>query len=189
LWENLKLKREIKEELNRINIIYKNQPILTECIQDHKSISIFNRTFGPFKKGKDYRLKLFLALPLIKRNILKIKPSEKCDNVDVQRFAIRERDDPQITELDNGLFLNKIKEFRVFMEKSIEEGQKPRHIINLYNSYMANILDTRLLKLLKLSQTELTDKTEKKLTASERILYHEIYDIISIWREFFLSKS
>ena len=185
----MKLSKNIKEDLNRINFLYKNQPILTECIQDHKGFSILNKKFRTFKKGKNYKLKLFLALPFIIHNILKIVPEEKCDNVDVQRFAIRERDDHQLTELENALFLNKIKQFKFFMEKLIEEGKKPKQVMDLYNSYMAHIIDTRLLKLLRLSQTELTELTENRLTTSEKMLYKEIFKIIKSWREFFLSKG
>jgi hypothetical protein len=185
----LKLSKNIKEDLTRINFLYKNQLILTECVQDYKGFSILNKKFGPFKKGKNYKLKIFLALPFIAENILKIVPEEKCDNIDVQRFAIRERDDHQLTELENAHFLNKIKQFKFFMEKSIKEAKKPKQMMDLYNSYMANIIDTRLLKLLRLSQTELTELTEKRLTTSEKVLYQEIFKIIRSWREFFLSKS
>ncbi len=185
----MKLSKDIREDLNRINFLYKNQTILTECLQDYKGFSILNKKFGPFIKSKNYRLKYFLALPFIAKNILQIVPEEKCDNMDVQRFAIKERDDHQLTEVENPLFLNKIKQFKFFMEKSIEQAKKPKQMMDLYNSYMANIVDTRLLKLLRLSQTELTELTEKRLTTSEKILYKEIYKIINSWREFFLSND
>ncbi|TXT67048.1 MAG: hypothetical protein BAJALOKI1v1_200014 [Promethearchaeota archaeon] len=182
----MKLQSNIKVELTRINFIYKNQPVLTECIAPYKGFTLFNKQFGPFKKGKTYKLKFWLALPLIAHNILKIAPGEKCDNVDVQRFAIRERDDPQLAQLENNLFLNKIKEFRNFMIKITEEGIKPKQLMDLYNSYTANIIDTRLLKLLRLSQTELTEITMSRLSTSEKVLYKELFEIVGSFRDFFL---
>ncbi|GAH22041.1 unnamed protein product, partial [marine sediment metagenome] len=75
---------------------------------------------------KKYTIPFFVGLPLIKNNILKIASNEKCDNVDVQRYAISERDNQMLIQRDNLYFLNKIKEFKFFIEKEVEEKNKPK---------------------------------------------------------------
>ncbi|MHA1350996.1 MAG: hypothetical protein ACTSPZ_09215 [Promethearchaeota archaeon] len=107
---------KLEDSLNRVNFIFKNEKITTECIDDYNRFSILGSNFGPFQKGEKYNLPFFVALSLIENNILKIAINEKCDNVDVQRYAISERDNQMLLQRDSLYFLNKIKEFKFFIE-------------------------------------------------------------------------
>ena len=161
----------------------------TECVKDYAGFSLFGEQFGPFEKGKNYKIKLFIAIPFIENSILKIKSSEKCDNIDVQRHAIAERDTQQLIPQDTNYFLNKIKEFRNFMEKDILDEIKPRRDLENFNSYMMNIIDNRLLKLLRLTKTELSLDAERRLTNSEQFLFKRIHELVNTWRSFYLSAN
>ncbi len=167
----------------------KNEEISMECVKNFDGFSILGEKFGPFEKGKKYRMKFFQAIPFIEHNILNINPTDKCDNVDVQRFAIEERDDQRIIIHDNKYLLNKIKEFKRFMEKEVREGIKPQEFLTNFNSYLSNIIDSRLLKLLRLSRSELSLDDERRLTKSEQFLYNKIYELINNWRSFFLTSN
>ena len=180
---------QLEDSLNRVNFIFKNEEITTAGISDHNGFSILGESFGPFEQGKKYRLPYFLALPFIDNNILKIDSREKCDNTDVQRYAISERDDQKLLQRENKLFLNKIKEFRFFSEKEVLEKKIPKLDLDRFNSYSINIVDNRLLKLLKLARTNLSLNDERKLTTSERLLFTKLFDIIKAWRDFFLMKE
>lgn len=171
--------------LSRINFIFQNEKIITECIKDFEGFSLLGESFGNFEKGKKYRLKMFSALPFIEKGILTVAPKDKCDSVDVQRYAISERDSPKLTKRVNDYFLNKIKEFRRFMINEIDKKKRPKIDMDRYNSYTSNIIDSRLLKLLKLSMAELSLEDERLLTNSEKILYKYLYHLIKIWRNFF----
>ena len=138
----------LSNSLSRINFIFQNEKIITECTKEFEGFSLLGESFGTFEKGKKYKLKLFSAIPFIEKGILKVAPWDKCDSVDVQRYAISERDDPKLTKRTNNYFLNKIKEFRRFMENEIDNKNKPKIDLDRYNSYTSNIIDSRLLKLL-----------------------------------------
>ena len=172
-----------------MNFVFKNEKINTESIRDHNGFSILGESFGPFEKGKKYRLPYFVALPFIENNILKIDSREKCDNTDVQRYAISERDDQKLLQRENKFFLNKIKEFRFFIEKEVIEKKIPKLDLDRFNSYSINIVDNRLLKLLKLARTNLSLNDERKLTTSERLLFTKLFNIIKAWRDFFLMNE
>ena len=180
---------QLEDSLNRVNFIFKNEEITTKCISDHNGFSILGESFGPFEKGKKYRLPYFVALPFIENNILKIDSREKCDNTDVQRYAISERDDQKLLHRENKFFLNKIKEFRVFIEKEVIEKKIPKLDLDRFNSYSINIVDSRLLKLLKLARTSLSLSDERKLTTSERLLFTKLFDVIKAWRNFYLTNK
>ncbi|MFX1391890.1 MAG: hypothetical protein ACFE9Z_17635 [Promethearchaeota archaeon] len=171
--------------LSRINFIFQNENIITECIRDFEGFSLLGESFGNFEKGKKYKLKIFSAIPFIEKGILKVAPEDKCDSVDVQRYAISERDDPKLTKRTNNYFLNKIKESRRFMQNEVNTKNKPKIDLDRYNSYTSNIIDSRLLKLLKLSMAELSLEDERLLTNSEKFLYKNLYNLIKIWRDFF----
>ena len=179
------IEERLANSLNRINFIFRNEKIIAECIKNYEGFSLLGESFGPFEKGKKYKLKLFSAIPFIEKDILKVAPTEKCDNIDVQRYAISERDDPKLIKRVNSYFLNKIREFKTIMENEINKKNKPVIDLDRYNSYTSNIIDSRLLKLLKLSLAELSLEDERLLTNSEKLLYDYFYNLIKIWRDFF----
>ncbi|MFX1499144.1 MAG: hypothetical protein ACFFBH_16630 [Promethearchaeota archaeon] len=175
--------------LKRINFIFKHEEIITECIENFEAIDLFGESFGPFEKGHKYKLRFFTAIPFIQNKILKLTSEEKCDNVDVQRYAISERDDQKLIQQIKPYFLNRIKEFKSIMDFEVESNLKPKVDLDRYSSYTSNIIDSRLLKLLRLSKAELTLDDEQRLTLSEKALYTELYTIIKVWRDFFLLNS
>ncbi|MBY9007131.1 MAG: hypothetical protein KGD63_10260 [Candidatus Lokiarchaeota archaeon] len=181
------LKENLEDLLKRINFIYKNQKIFTKCIKDFKGFSIFKERIGPYHEGKTYKLKLFIATPLIKNNILRIASEDKFENVNVQRDAIIERDSLKLKELESKYFLDMVKEFRGFMKNAVKNGEKSKTDLDRYNSYSANIIDSRLLKLLRLATSELSPSDEKKLTNSESVFIEKISEWITIWRNHYLN--
>ena len=184
-----KIENQLEDSLNRVNFIFQNEDISTEGVSDHNGISILGESFGPFEKGKKYRLPYFVALPFIENNILKIDSKEKCDSTDVQRYAISERDDQRLLFRENKFFLNKIKEFRFLVEKEVNENKIPQPDLGRFSSYSISIIDNRLLKLLKLARASLSLDDERKLTNSEKLLFGKLFEIIKIWRNFFLTKN
>ncbi len=184
----VRIEENLKDSLNRINQIFQNEKILTECIQDYHAIQIFDLKIGPFKRGKKYRFKFFIAAYLINKNILSLTSEERCDNIVVQRLAMQERDDHNLKNLGDKLFLNKLKEFRRFIKKSLEEGKIPKLNFDKFNSYLANLIDSRLLKLIKLGSTDLSIEDEQRFTTSERVFYSQISELVKAWRKFFLSN-
>lgn len=173
--------------LQRENFAFQNGEVKTECVKDHGGYTILGKKIGPFEKGKEYKLRFFIAVPFIKNNILKVAAGDKCDNLDVQRYAISERDDQKLVRRERPFFLNTIKEFKSFTKKEIEAGIRPSLDMDRYNSYLINILDSRLLKLLKLTKTPISPDNERRLTNSEKILFGKVFSLINAWRSFFLS--
>jgi hypothetical protein len=174
--------------LSRLNFIYKNQTITTKCIKDHPGVPILGETYGPYQKDKEYNLKFFIALPFIKNGYLRVKDTEKCDNVDVMNYAIEEGDNESLIRRENKYFLNKIKEFRYFMEREVEKKSRPEVELKRYKSYHASIVDSRLSKLLRLAKVDLSLNDEQKLTNSEIGLFNQFSRKIKIWRDFFLNR-
>ncbi|MBY9010364.1 MAG: hypothetical protein KGD74_10915, partial [Candidatus Lokiarchaeota archaeon] len=58
-----------------------------------------------------------------------------------------------------------------------------------FTSYSTNIVDSRLLKLLKLAKSNLSVEDERRLTSSEMILFNKLSELIKGWRTFFLNNK
>jgi hypothetical protein len=183
-----RVEENFRNYLLRLNFIYKNRSITTKCIKDHPGVPLLGETYGPYQKGKEYNLKFFTALPFIKNGYLKVNEIEKCDNVDVMNYAIEEGDNESLIRRENKYFLNKIKEFRYFMEKEVEKKFRPEVELKRYKSYQASIIDSRLSKLLRLAKVDLSLNDEQKLTNSEIGLFNQFSRKIKIWRDFFLNR-
>ena len=182
-----KIENKLIDSLKRINFIFKNEEIYTVCVKSYDGFTLLGEKFS-FEKRKNYKLKFFVAKIFIENNILTVAPEVKCDNVDVQRFAIAERDDQRLMYQEN-YFLNKIKEYKIFVEKDVKKGIKPKLDLDRFNSYLSNIIDSRLLKLLKLAKTELSLDDERRLTISEKLLYDFLFKLIKNWRTFFINNQ
>ena len=182
-----KVEENFEDHLLRLNFIFKNQTITTECIKDHPGKSLLGETYGPFEKSKQYKLKYFIAVPFIVSNYLKVIDIEKCDNINVMNYAVEERDDQSLIRRESKNFLNKVKEFKIFMEKEVEKSLRPADDLKRYKSYYANIIDSRLSKLLRLAKVDLSLNDEQKLTNSELVLFHNLSRIIKVWRQYFLN--
>ena len=185
----LKIEIPLDDALKRINFMFKNNEILTECIKNYEGFSILGESFGPFEKGKRYKIRYFAAIPFIERNILTISVDEKCDDKDIQRFAVDEVNVGEVlTKQEDPFFLTKLKEYRLIMEKNVNERTIPKIDLDRYNSYTSNYIDNRLIKILKLSKTDISLDDEKKLTNSENVLFKIVSKIIRNWRKYFSSN-
>jgi len=72
------------------------------------------------------------------------------------------------------------------MDKDVKDGFKPIRDLENFNSYLMNIVDNRLLKILRLTKTELSIDDERRLTNSEQILFKRIRELVDTWRNFYL---
>jgi hypothetical protein len=180
---------QLTNSLKRINFMFKNEKITTECVRSYEGFTLLGKSFGPYEKGKKYKMKLFSAIPFIMDEVLEVIQSEKCDNVDVQRYAISERDDQKLIQTEDGFFLNKIKEFKQFMKNDIKNKNQPQINLDRYNSYSVSMIDNRLFKLLKLAKTELSLDDEGRLMISEKLLFEIFFKIIKNWRDFFINSE
>ena len=88
-----------------------------------------------------------------------------------------------------GTLLNVLGGFSYVGVFHVKTNQKPKVDLDRYNSYTSSIIDSRLLKLLRLSKAELSLDDEQRLTYSEKVLYKQLFSIIKAWRDFFLSKN
>jgi hypothetical protein len=131
-------------------------------------------------------MKLFLAIPFIENDILKIATNDKYDNIVVQRYAITERDDHKLVKQENIYFLNKLKEYKAFIELDVKSGKKSKIDLDRYNSYKTNVIDSRLLKLLRMATSEVNLQDERRFTNAEKILFDRIRQLIKTWRTHFL---
>lgn len=181
-----KLEFDFYDILERINFIYRNEEIYVDCVKDYHSFSLGESKFGPFEKGKRYRMKLFLAIPFIENDILKVATNDKYDNIVVQRYAITERDDQKLVKQEIFYFLNKLKEFKAFVEIDVKSGKKTKIDLDRYNSYKTNVIDSRLLKLLRMATSDINLQDEGRFTNSEKILFDRIQQLLKIWKSHFL---
>ena len=132
---------------------------------------------------------MIVPLDIMTINILKITSQDRCNTMEVQRYAITERDNQKLIQQENKYFLDKIKEFQTISEKDVKDGNKPKIDLDRYISYLSNIIDGRLLKLLRMSRTDLSLEDERKLTTSEKFLFNLINEYVTTWRNFYLKGN
>ncbi len=179
----------LTDSLRRINFIFQNEIVLTDCLREYEGIDFLGYKLNSFQKGKKYNLPFFLAAPLIKNNILEVFTSDKCDHLDVQRYAINEGNEQKLFHQEQKFLYNKIKEFKAFIKNDVKNGYKTNMALDNYNSYFLNIIDTRLLKLMKLINSQISLDDEKRITLSEKVLVDIFSKMVKTFRNYFLGIS
>jgi len=61
--------------------------------------------------------------------------------------------------------------------------------LDRFNSFTSDIIDNRLLKVLRLARIELSANDERRLTQAEKLLFKHIYKLIDTWKKYFLERK
>ena len=75
------------DTMKRMDFLFKNEDLITECVKNFDGINLSGENFGPFIKGNKYRMPLFEALPFIEHDILKIENSATHHSVIIMGFT------------------------------------------------------------------------------------------------------
>jgi hypothetical protein len=145
---------------------------------------------GPFDEGNEYQVYYWIAKELQAAGIVHIREEERLDGGKLYKIQWKEgvQLPGMISELPQD-FYPKLRRYLIFAEGEAVQPEK----IQEYHKVKAlakDIINSRLKKIIALSSaTAHSEQVLKKLTAEERIIYEQLGEIISTWKNQILQKQ
>ena len=163
---------------------FENTPVKIVVNRNCPEIELAGLKVGPFQEGKEYEVRFWIAKELEKAGIARFREEELLKLVKLNKIHWKERvqSTQQISSLPEDFYprlrryLDDLKADAMKKPEKMREYQKAGDLSR-------DIIRLRLKKIVSLaSAPSQTDQILRTLTKEERVLYDNLYGIISKWR-------
>jgi hypothetical protein len=168
------------------DFVYENVAVKIVANRDSPKIDLPGTKVGPFKEGKEYEVRLWVAQELKKAGIARIRMDESLDLMVLNKIHWKERvqTSQKVTSVPEDFY----PKLRRFLEELNEEAIKKPEKRSDYEKAVNlsdDITRMRLKKIVSLASS--TSKTQtsqilRSLTKEEKSIYTYLHKIISEWR-------
>ncbi|RLI19998.1 hypothetical protein DRO54_07235 [Candidatus Bathyarchaeota archaeon] len=170
--------------LEDLDFIFENEKVKVIANRNYPEIKLTGLSIGPFKESAEYEVAYWIAKELERMGIVKFREEEKLDLIKLHKIHWKEKAQTSRTMAQlPGNFYPKLRRFLEELKtKAIKDPEKMRDYEKAV-SIAKDIVNCRLRKIVLLASTAAkTNQLLEKLTEEERILYHQISEIINDWR-------
>jgi hypothetical protein len=174
------------------DFVFQNTPVKIVANRDSPKIDLPGVKVGPFKEGKEYEVRFWIATELKKAGIAHLRMDEPLDLRMLNKIHWKEarvEASQRVTSLPEDFY----PKLRRYLEELNEEAIKKVEYRSDYEKarkLSEDITRTRLKKLVSLASSPAqTRQILGNLTKEELALYDYLYEKISKWRNEILKKQ
>ena len=176
--------------IGRLDFCYENSLTAVVANRNFAEMKLAGLNVGPFDEGNEYQIYYWIAKELQNAGIVHIREEELLDGSKLYKVQWKEgvQVPGMISELPQN-FYPKLRRCLFFAETEAVQPEK----IQEYHKVKAlakDIINSRLKKIIALSSASAqSDQILKKLTSEEKIIYEQLVEIISTWKNQILQKQ
>ncbi|MCL2134455.1 MAG: hypothetical protein FWH37_02715 [Candidatus Bathyarchaeota archaeon] len=180
----------VQTNIEVIDFCYENSLITVVANRNFAEMKLAGLNVGPFDEGNDYQVYYWIAKELQAAGIVHLREEDSLDSGKLYKAQWKEgiQTPGMISELSQN-FYPKLRRYLTFAEAEAVQPEK----IQEYHKVKAlakDITNSRLKKIIALSSASAqSEQILKKLTAEEKILYEQLGEIISTWKNQILQKQ
>jgi hypothetical protein len=173
------------------DFVFQNMPVKIVANRDSPKIDLPGVKVGPFKEGKEYEVRFWVAAELKKAGIAHIRIEEPLDLMMLNKIHWKEsvQSSQRVTSLPEDFY----PKLRSYLEELNEKAIKKPEYRGDYEKARKlsdDITRTRLKKIVSLASSPAqTRQILGNLTKEELALYDYLYEKISKWRTEILKKE
>jgi hypothetical protein len=173
------------------DFVFKNRSVKIVANRDNPKIDLPGMKVGPFKKGKEYEVRFWVAQELKKAGIAHLRLNEPLDLMMLNKIHWKEsvQASQRVTSLPEDFY----PKLRLYLEELNEKAIKKveyRRDYEKARNLSDDITRTRLKKIVSLASSPAqTRQILGNLTKEELALYDYLYEKISKWRTEILKKQ
>lgn len=171
---------------------FENIPVKVVANRNSPEIGLPGVKVGPFREGKDYEVRFWVAKELEKAGIVRLRVDEPLDLMMLNKIHWKEarvQTSQRVTYLPKQFY----PKLRRYLEELKNEGiKKPekRSDYEKAKNLSDDITRTRLKKIVSIASSPApTRQLTENLTKEERDLYDYLYKTISEWRKEILKEQ
>jgi hypothetical protein len=173
------------------DFVFKNRSVKIVANRDSPKIDLPGMKVGPFKEGKEYEVRFWVAQELKRAGIVHLRLNEPLDLMMLNKIHWKEsvQASQRVTSLPEDFY----PKLRLYLEELNEKAIKKveyRRDYEKARNLSDDITRTRLKKIVSLASSPAqTRQILGNLTKEELALYDYLYDKISKWRTEILKKQ
>ena len=139
------------------------------------------------RKGLRRELPMRFAIPLLKKNMIKIDVSRLYSKGLINKIRWKEERMESLQELDEDFYL-KVRILIKTLEEQLKENPDDIELLSTIRQIKISVIDiikARMQKIVKIASTnpEISREYLKNMTKEERMLYVELCDMLSFWHD------
>ena len=167
------------------DFVFENTVVKIVVNRNSPEIDLPGIKVGPFKEGKEYEVRYWIATELKKAGIARIRMDEPLDLMMLNKIHWKERvqASQRVTSIPKE-FYPKLRRFlQLLLDKAINQPKKSRDSEKAKN-LSADIIRMRLKKIVSLASSgrDQTGQILRSLTKEEKSMYDCLHKIISEWQ-------
>lgn len=173
------------------DFMFENKLVRVIANRNEPEIELVGLKVGPFKEGRDYELRFWIAQELERANIVRFPETELLDEVKLHKINWKERVQPtsKVSPLE-AEFYPKLRRYLAHLEKSSQNNSDILKEREKSQKTSRDIVNCRVRKIVSLaSAPPLTEHALENLTPEEKTLYHKLHKTIREWKTLILETG
>ena len=168
-----------------VDFVFENTVVKIVANRNSPEIDLPGMKVGPFKEGKEYEVRYWIATELKKAGIAHIRMDEPLDLMMLNKIHWKERVQAshQVTSIPKEFYPKLRRLLEELHEKAIKKPEK-RSDSEKAKNLSADIIRMRLKKIVSLASSgrDQTGQILRSLTTEEKSIYDCLHKIISEWQ-------
>lgn len=167
------------------DFVFENMPVKIVANRNSPAMDLPGSKIGPFKEGKEYEVKFWVATELKKAGIARIRIDEALDLMMLNKIQWKERvqTSQRLTSLPEEFYPKLRRYLEELNEETIKKPEKRANYDKAMN-LSEDITRMRLKKIVALASSgrDQTGQILRSLTKEEKCVYDCLHRIISKWK-------
>ena len=176
---------DIVKAIKDADFVFENMPVKVVANRNSPEIELPGIKVGPFKEGKEYEVRLWIATELKKAGIARIRMEDPLTLMMLNKIHWKERvqTSQKLTSLPEN-FYPKLRRFlQDLNDEAIKKPEKRSDVDKAIN-LSKDIIRMRLKKIISLASSgDKTSEIRHGLTKEESDVYGRLHKIISEWHD------
>ncbi|MCK4313138.1 DNA replication complex GINS family protein [Candidatus Bathyarchaeota archaeon] len=171
-------------EIRKLDFCFENSLVKIVANRNYQEIQLAGLKVGPFGEGDEYEVQYWIAKEIVKSGIARFRENVTLDATNLHKIQWKERVQTarQTSKLPEDFYpklrryLTRLKEEIARKPEKMREDERVRQLTQ-------DIINSRLKKIVSFASAPAqTEQSLRNFTDEERVLYKEIYKLISEWR-------
>ncbi len=171
---------------------FENMTVKVVANRNSPEIDLPGLKVGPFREGKDYEVKFWVAKELEKAGIARLRADEPLDLMMLNKIHWKEarvQTSQRVTYLPEQ-FYPKLRRYLEELKEEVIKNPEKRNDYEKAKKLSDDITRTRLKKIVSLASSPAkTRQLMENLTKEEHALYDYLYETINEWRKEILKEQ
>jgi hypothetical protein len=178
-------KRELAAKIGMLDFCYENSLVKIVANRNCPEIKLAGLTVGPFDEGNEYEVYFWVAKELANSGMVHFREDDVLDSTKLNKEQWQEHAmqmPGQISQLPDD-FYPKLRRFISDLKDQASKQSEKYQEYDRAKQLAHDIVNSRLKKIVALSSAPTqSEQVLKKFTSEEKILYEQLFKIISEWK-------